>query len=526
MSSKKLEAADGKMAEAPMTFKEAVTVTLFMLTLCGAMYQNVNNASGPNIALPAIQAALNIPDANLQWVVTAYQLAFSGTLLFFGRLSDQVGRKRVFVTGFVWMLIWSIVCAVAPNSIVLFVARAMQGVATAATVPAANGILGAYFVTPKARNIAISIYGCTAPASFAVAIFLGGILVVSSVGWRFVFYVQAILSGILLLLGIFVLPADKAGMTFDMKSFDSVGAALITVTVILFNFALTSAPGSGWLTPSVIACLILAILLLVGFILWEKRVSNPLVPVEVWQAMDVIVIIVAAFLVGMGFQCYVYYVNLYFQNITMRTALQAAIGFIPMAISGFVTALATGFIANQLRNFRKFMMMSILFMTTACLLFAVTGGDTNYWTLPLPSLILIVGGYDVFFNISSIICISAVAPKSRSIAGGVFNTAISLGNAVGLAIESAIADSRPSLILGYQGAFWCSVASMVLAAIVLLFKFNGENPELRHHPQDEDVSFHGDVKVNEVELQHDQSGDEAETRDTSMDITDTTLPKL
>ena len=149
----------------------------------------------------------------------------------------QMGRKRVFVVGMLWMAVWNVVCARSVNSTMLFVSRAMVGFGTSAVTPASNGILGAYFVSSKARNIAISIYGCTAPFAFGVSIFLGG-LWVETLGWRWVFWMGAMISGALFAMAVFVLPRDTNLPNVHMSSFDWVGALLVTVAVVLFNFAI------------------------------------------------------------------------------------------------------------------------------------------------------------------------------------------------------------------------------------------------------------------------------------------------
>ncbi len=230
-----------------------------------------------NIALPSAQADLDFSDANRQWIITAYALAFGSLLLFGGRLADVMGRKRVLIIGLVGFSVASAIGGLAPNFEVLVTARALQGIFGALLAPAALSTLTTTFTDPDERGKAFGIYGAIAGAGGALGLILGGVLT-EYVSWNWCLYVNLFLA-VPAAIGAFVLlvnqrPNGKAQL-------DLAGTVTITIGLLAFVYGCTRAQSDGWTAAITLALLIGGVLLVTLFVLIETRVNNPLLPMRV-----------------------------------------------------------------------------------------------------------------------------------------------------------------------------------------------------------------------------------------------------
>ncbi|KAI9648357.1 hypothetical protein NHQ30_002990 [Ciborinia camelliae] len=199
---------------------------LILLTTCGAQLMDNVFMTGVNISLPAIQKEFGAKASDLQWLISAYTLTFGGFLLLAGVLSDRFGRKLIFCIGMLWISLWTIANGFATSFIQLAIFRALQGIGAAMTVPSAVGIISSYFVA-KDRTIALSFFAASGAVGFCAGLIFGGFLT-GSLGWRYLFYVSAALTGSLGVLGQFILPKDRLEGQ-EKPSLDLLGAGLSTV---------------------------------------------------------------------------------------------------------------------------------------------------------------------------------------------------------------------------------------------------------------------------------------------------------
>ncbi|MFE6552699.1 MFS transporter [Streptomyces sp. NPDC057746] len=232
----------------------------------------VLDASIINIALPRAQADLQISDANRQWAVTAYALAFDGLLLLGGRIVDFVGRKRVFMIGLVGFALASMVAGVEPNGAALFAGRALQGVFAALLAPAALSLIAVTFTDGRERAKAFGVYGALQGAGGAVGLIAGGVL---TANWRWCLFVN---TPIALAAALAAIPTVRESRAEGPRRYDVLGAVLVTTGLIALVRGFTHAAEGGWSSALTWILLAAGAILLVAFVAVERRISHPLLP--------------------------------------------------------------------------------------------------------------------------------------------------------------------------------------------------------------------------------------------------------
>lgn len=191
----------------------------------------------------------------------------------------RYGRKTILCLGLTWLSIWTLAVGFGQTFIQLGVFRGLQGMGAAMTVPSAIGIISSYF-TGVDRTRALSIYASSGTIGFCAGLLVGG-FVTSSLGWRYIFYLIVIVTGCLGILGAIVIPKDVA--THEKPKMDYIGCCLSTGGLILLQFVLSSGGEYGWSTPFIIALLVVAVVLLAGFVVLQHYISYPIMPLSLWK---------------------------------------------------------------------------------------------------------------------------------------------------------------------------------------------------------------------------------------------------
>ena len=256
--------------------------TLAVLAL--AQFMVVLDVTIVNVALPELQAALHVSGDNLQWVISAYTLAFGGFLLLGGRLGDLLGRRRMFSAGLALFTAASLAGGLAPSSGVLIGVRAIQGFGGALMSAAALSILTVTFASGRERNIAMGIWGGLAGLGGTVGVVAGGVLV-DAAGWQWVFFVNVPIGAALLALTPALINESRVS-TGAAVTFDVAGSVLGTAGVTGIIFGVIRAEPLGWGSFEVVGSLITGVALLAGFVAVESRSAAPLVPLRLFRSAD------------------------------------------------------------------------------------------------------------------------------------------------------------------------------------------------------------------------------------------------
>src|ERR687898_182747 len=219
----------------------AVVATAFFMTIL--------DVSIVNVALPTIGEELNFSRDNLQWVITAYAIAFGGFLLLGGRAADLLGRRRVFLVGVALFTVASLICGLAGSEGMLIAARAVQGLGGAIIAPAALSIVMTSFEEGAERNKALGIWGALGGSGAAVGVLAGGILT-ESLGWEWIFWVNVPVGAAVIALTPFVVP--ESFRETARRRYDPLGAITVTAGPALVVYAISEGPNVGWATARTI----------------------------------------------------------------------------------------------------------------------------------------------------------------------------------------------------------------------------------------------------------------------------------
>lgn len=443
---------------------------MILICVCGAQLMDNIFMTGVNIMLPAVQKEFNVESAELQWLISAYTLTFGGFLLLSGVLADRYGRKNIFCAGMAFLSIWTLANGFATSFIQMAIFRALQGIGAAMTVPSSVGIISSFFVA-KDRSRGLSMFGAAGAVGFCVGLVLGGFLT-ASVGWRYLFYLSVIITGIIPVVGWFILPKDRL-QGHEKPKLDFVGVALSTSGLILLSFVLSSGGEYGWSKAFIIVLLIASVTLIAGFTWVEKKVSNPIMPLSLWKLKNFAALWISAFMVYGSYQAIVYYTTLIAQEVQHLSASQTAIRFLPMGATGFVMSMSMGYLVDRV-NVKLLLLLGMLLSTLAPMsATTMTPEDMSFWKHVLPSTILSVAGVTIGYCTITVVLLQSVPLNVKSLCAGMINTAFQIGSGVALALSTAIVQAVDvkkghGLMKQYETGLWCCVGFGALSLISAL----------------------------------------------------------
>ncbi|KAF9886457.1 hypothetical protein FE257_011489 [Aspergillus nanangensis] len=456
---------------------------LILLVTSGSQFLDNVFMTSANVALSSIQEEFDVSSSNLQWMISAYTLAFGGFLLLAGALSDRHGRKNILCFGLFWLSVWTLAIGFGQSFIQLTIFRGLQGVGAAMTVPSAIGIISSYF-TGTDRTRALSIYAASGTLGFCAGLIVGGFLT-SSLGWRYIFYFIVIITGLLGILGAIVLPRDVHAERTTARM-DYFGAILSTAGLILLQFVLSGGGVYGWSQPFIIVLLVLCVALLVGFILLEKYISNPIMPLPLWKIRNFAGLWIAGFTGYGSYQNVIYYIVLMAQQVDGLSAGDTALRFLPMGAIGFVVSLGTGK-ALEYMNGKYLLLAGMVLTVVAPIPSAITSSpETTFWVNVLPTSLISISAVSLIFVTTSTVILTTVPVQVKSLCGGMLNTAFQIGSGVALAISAAVTEAVDiekghGIAQQYATGLWCSAAIGGVGLIIALLavRRKGINPSDR-----------------------------------------------
>ena len=420
---------------------------LVLVLVCLAQFMVILDATIVNVALPSIQLDLGLSEANLQWVVNAYALLFGGFLLLGGRAGDLIGRKRVFLAGVVLFTAASLFCGLAQSETWLIVARGVQGLGAALVSPAALSIVTTTFREGAERTKALGVWAAIAVGGGAVGLLLGGILT-DAFSWPWIFFVNVPVGIVTFVLSLRFVPESKDEHVH--KSFDLAGAVSVTAGLIALVYGIVRSNQSGWGSLEVLGFLGLAAVLLVGFVVIERRSVEPLVRLSIFSVRTVRGANVAMFMVACGLFAMFFFNTLYVQRVLGFSALEAGLAFLPFTLGIIIGAgLSQRFLPAV--GAREVPLIGLTLAVAGLLLFLRLTPESTYLVDLLPGIMLTSIGMGLTFVPVTLIATSGVPAGDAGLASGLFNTSQQIGGAVGLAVLSTLATSRTDDVLGSLG---------------------------------------------------------------------------
>jgi len=437
----------------------------------------VLDASVVTIALPSAQKALHISVANRQWALTAYTLAFGGLLLIGGRIADFLGRKRMFIVSLIGFASASALGGLAQNAAMLFGARALQGAFAAIMAPASLSLLTVTFTEPRERARAFGVYGAIAGGGAAIGLVLGGLLT-EYASWRWTLLINVPIA---------IIAAVAAGSEVresraeGKPGYDIPGAMTVTMGLLSLVYGFTRAETDGWASPVTITLLSVGIVLLVAFVLIERRAATPLLPLRVVLDRNRGGSFLASLLVGIALFGTFLFLTYYMQAVLGYSALKTGFAFLPFSAGIIFSATMASQLLPRFGP-RNLMCFGLLLGAIGLAWFTQIGVDTSYVTHVLPAELIVSIGLGFAFVPFSSTALIGVAPHDAGVASALVNATQQVGGSLGTALLNTIAASATAsyllahhgnpayadqaLVHGYSVGFTVSAAILFLAVIV------------------------------------------------------------
>ena len=386
-----------------------------------------------NVALPAIRSSLHGGLAEQQWIVEAYALTLSSLILIGGSLGDLFGRRRVFSIGLVWFGACSLACAVAPTSGVLIAARAAQGVGGAMLVPSTLALIMDTFDEDE-RAAAIGSW--TAWTGIATVIGpLGGGALVQLASWRWIFAINLV-PVVLTVVLLRRLPSD----TRSPGHVDVLGAFLCSIGLAGPVFALIEQPQYGWGNPRVAVPLVVGIVMLIAFLVWERRDPEPMLPLALFRSRNFSVGNLTTFAVYAGLSIATFFLVVYIQQVGGYTPLQAGLALLPITVVMFILAPRFGRLADRYGP-HAFMSGGPVLAGAGLLLLIRTGASASYVTEVLPGVIVFSLGLAATVAPLTATVLGSVQPGHSGLASGVNNAVARVAGLIAIAALGAVVAS-------------------------------------------------------------------------------------
>ncbi|MFF5532349.1 MFS transporter [Streptomyces cinerochromogenes] len=423
---------------------------LALLVLCAQLFLDSMDVSLMGVALPEMQDDMGLSAEQLQWIISGYAVAYGGFLLLGGRAADLFGRRRMFFWATAVFAVVSLAGGLVSSGGLLILTRVIKGVAAAFIAPAALSIITTTFPEGPERNRAMSMFGLTGASGYAAGLVFSGVL--TSMSWRLTFFVPFVVAALVLLTVRSVIAPDEANEG-RRPGFDAFGAVTATGGVLLLVFALTRAPEVGWGSSATVVSLVASVLLLVAFVVIQKRRNDPLVDLGIFRSRT----LSTANLVGVAWACatigWQFIALLYLQDTLHYSALKAGMAIVPMAASILVAVNIAPRIIGK-AGLRVPAVIGLLLQGLGIFLFLRAGEDASYPAVLLPALVIHGLGNGTSFLSFNIAGVSGVANDKQGLAASLIQSAVQLGGGLGVAVGAAVlAGAATGGVSGYHHAF-------------------------------------------------------------------------
>ncbi|WP_120337869.1 MFS transporter [Cryobacterium soli] len=456
-----------------------------------------------NIALPSAQADLGFSNGDRQWIVTAYSLAFASLLLLGGRLSDLIGRKRTFIIGLIGFAIASALGGAADSFGWLVAARALQGAFGALLAPTALAVLTTTFTIPKERARAFGVFGAIAGAGGAVGLLLGGFLT-EYFDWRWNLYINVVIA-IVAVIGaaIFV---DTLKRTGPRPKLDIPGTLLVSAALFGLVYGFSNAETDGWDSPLTWGMLGGAVVLLVAFVLWQRKATHPLLPLSIVLDRNRGAAYLSVMIAGAGMFGIFLFVTYYLQTSLGFTPMQTGFSFLPMIAMLVLSAqLSTNIFVPRFGP--KIMvpfgmglgMIGMILLTNLDL-------DSTYAANVLPPLLILGFAMGSIMPASMQTATLGVDRQFAGVASAMVNTSQQVGGSIGTALLNTLAATAAAdyvaahlpataevaaqaAVTSYATAYWWGAGFFAVGGIIaaLLFRRMGHGLSLANAHLSEDA---------------------------------------
>jgi EmrB/QacA subfamily drug resistance transporter len=400
-----------------------------------------------NVALPTLVRDIHASNSQLQWVVDAYTILFASTLLIAGNTGDRLGRKRCFVVGLVVFIGGSLGCALVHTPGTLIILRAVEGLGAAFIMPATLSILTNVFTDNAERARAISLWAGVSGLGVAIGPLAGGYLL-GHFWWGSIFLVNVPVVAVALIGALILVPES---LDPDAPPLDLVGTLLSTVGLVALLYAIIEGPTRGWSSPLILGMAVAAIVLLVGFVLWERRTDHPILDVTFFANPRFTAASISVTLVFFAMFGSLFFVSQYLQFVLRYTALQSGIRLLPVA---GILMVAAPLSARLVARFgTKRVVAAGLVLVAASLLLFSRASDSSGYPLVAGVLVVIGAGMGLAMAPATDSIMGSLPPQKAGVGSAMNDTTREIGGALGVAIMGSITSAVYSSRIEHSSGF-------------------------------------------------------------------------
>jgi len=442
---------------------------LVLAICCMSLFIVMLDVTVVNVALPSIQRELHASVSGLQWVLAAYSLVIASLLMLAGSTADRVGRRRTFQVGLALFTVGSLLCSLAPSLGALVVFRIFQAIGGSMLNPVAMSIITNTFTDRAERAQAIGIWGGVVGVSMALGPVVGGLLV-SSVGWRGIFWVNIPIGLAAIVLTALFVPESKAPRR---RRVDPVGQLLVVITLATLVYGIIEGPGRGWTSPEIIACFCAAVAAGIGFAWYESRRDDPLLDTRFFRSVPFAGATLIAVSAVSALGGFLLLSTLYLQDVRGFSALHAGLYLLPMAVMTAVLSPVSGRVVGR-RGPRLPLLGAGVGLTVSAVTLTRIAADTAMISVVL-SFLLFGFGFGLVNPPITNTAIGGMPTAQAGVAGAVASTSRQVGSSLGVAVIGSAVVSALSgpLRTGFASAshvgWWVVAACGALVLALGLF---------------------------------------------------------
>ncbi|MFC5502166.1 MFS transporter [Lysinimonas soli] len=449
-----------------------------------------------NIALPSAQADLGFSNGDRQWIITAYSLAFGSLLLLGGRISDLIGRKRAFVIGLVGFALASALGGAAGTFGLLVGARALQGAFGALLAPTALAVLTTTFTVPRERARAFGIFGAIAGGGGAIGLLLGGYLT-QDVGWRWNLYINVAIAIIAIAGAAFVVP--PIARSGPRPKLDIPGTILVSAALFALVYGFSNAESDSWGSPLTWGMLTASGILLIAFVLWQRRAAHPLLPLSIVLDRNRGAAYASILIAGASMFGIFLFVTYYLQTSLKFTPINTGLAFLPM-IGMLVLAAQLGTNILVPRFGPKILVpIGMSLGTVGMLMLTRLELTSSYAADVLPALLVLGAAMGTIMPASMQTATLGVDRHFAGVASAMTNTSQQVGGSIGTALLNTLAATAATdyvashlpptstvaaeaAVHGYAAAYGWGAGFFAFGAVLaaLLFRRRSQGLSLAH----------------------------------------------
>ena len=449
---------------------------LMLYTLCAGALIVALDSTVVTVALPTIKNSLSFSSASLDWIINAYTLVFGGFLLLSGRLGDLFGKRRLFIIGIALFTVASLICAISTSKEMLIGARSMQGLGAAITSATSLALISQLYKSSHEHAKAMGVYAFTSVGGATAGLLVGGVIL-SILGWHWIFLINIPIGITLIIASLRVVPKDKPND--EKRDLDIAGAGLMTAFFSVLTYAVMEGSRFGWTSTKTGSLMTMASLLLVGFVWTERIARKPIVSFSLFKSKNIVIANITSLLWSGAMLSWFFLSTLYLQLVLHYTPLEVGLAFLAQSIPMAITSLGYSALLIARFGIRKPLIIGLMVVGIGLMLFARAPVNGRYVTDVLPGMLFVGAGAGIAMNPLLSAAMKGTSPSEEGLASGVVNTSLMIGGALGLAILTSVAatstgivrthDAIYMLTRGYHAAYIVGAAWAAIGALLMLF---------------------------------------------------------